>query len=247
MKNLTIFLLIFMGVLRVGHSQTVTIGTQVWSTKNLDVSTFMNGEAIPQVTTDEEWDNAGENEQPAWCYYDNDPTNGTKYGKLYNWFAVNDSRGLAPDGYHIPTDEEWTILTDYLGESAAGKKMKCATGWKSYTNEGLKECPNCASWNAEYRSKVPCHICKDTRSVSAPTTTISGNGSNSSGFAGLPAGIRFLSGGGFGYVGSYGVYWSSSELDTYSAWNRCLFNDHVNVVRGPGIKDKGHSVRCLRD
>jgi len=113
----------------------VTIGTQVWTSTNLDVSTFRNGDPIPQAKTDAEWEGAGENKQPAWCYYDNDPSNGTEYGKLYNWYSVNDPRGLAPKGYHIPTDAEWTKLSDYLGgEDLAGTKMKSTSGWKNDGN-----------------------------------------------------------------------------------------------------------------
>ena len=112
------------------NTNEVTIGTQVWMAENLNVSTFRNGDPIPEAKTDEEWEKAGEEGKPAWCYYDNDASNGTKYGKLYNWYAVNDPRGLAPNGYHIPTDAEWTQLSDYLGgESEAGTKMKSTSGW----------------------------------------------------------------------------------------------------------------------
>jgi hypothetical protein len=96
-------------------SNEVTIGSQVWMTKNLDVATFRNGDPIPQAKTYEEWEKAGENKQPAWCYYDNDPANGAKYGKLYNWYTVADPRNVCPVGWHVPTDAEWTVLTDYLG------------------------------------------------------------------------------------------------------------------------------------
>ena len=113
----------------------VAIGTQTWTSKNLDVSKFRNGEAIPLAKTNAEWELAGENMQPAWCYYENKTANGTIYGKLYNWYAVNDPRGLVPKGYHIPTDEEWTILTDYLGgEKLAGAKMKSTSGWENNGN-----------------------------------------------------------------------------------------------------------------
>jgi uncharacterized protein (TIGR02145 family) len=113
-----------------GAFKSVKIGTQVWMTENLNVSSFRNGDPIPQAKTEEEWEKAGENEQPAWCYYDNDPANGTKYGKLYNWYAVNDPRGLAPKRWHIPTDAEWTLLTDHLGGmDIAGTKMKSTSGW----------------------------------------------------------------------------------------------------------------------
>jgi len=229
------------------QAQTVTIGTQVWTTKNLDVSTFRNGDVIPQASSDEAWKAAGENKQPAWCYSGNDPKNGTKYGKLYNWYAVNDPRGLAPAGYHIPTDAEWTVLTNYLGgEDVAGKKMKSTSGWVSYTTGGSKTCPNCKDWNAEYRKKVPCHTCKDTRSVPAPTVTHSGNGSNSSGFSGLPGGSRGYYGT-FCNIGGVGDWWSSTEDGTDNALDRYLDFTNGDVDRDGTNKEEGLSVRCLRD
>jgi uncharacterized protein (TIGR02145 family) len=110
--------------------QEVKIGNQVWMIENLDVENFRNGDLIPQAKTAEEWENAGKNNEPAWCYYDNDESNAAKYGKLYNWYAVNDPRGLAPEGYHIPSNTELTELTDSLGhENVAGTKMKSISGW----------------------------------------------------------------------------------------------------------------------
>jgi hypothetical protein len=85
----------------------------VWMTKNLDVSTFRNGDPIPEAKSEKEWENAAKNQKPAWCYYDNDVQNGKKYGKLYNWYAVNDSRGLAPKGYHIPSESEWNLTIKF--------------------------------------------------------------------------------------------------------------------------------------
>ena len=113
-------------------AQDVKIGTQTWTSKNLNVSTYRNGDKIPQVQDKKAWSNL---KTGAWCYYENNTANGTTYGKLYNWYAVCDPRGLAPNGYHIPTDNEWTILTDYLGgESVAGTKMKSSSGWKNNGN-----------------------------------------------------------------------------------------------------------------
>jgi uncharacterized protein (TIGR02145 family) len=110
----------------------VTIGTQVWTSQNLDVATYRNGDVIPQVQDPNAWANLTTG---AWCYYDNDASNGTKYGKLYNWYAVNDPRGLAPNGYHIPTDAEWAKLSDYLGgEDLASTKMRSTSGWKNDGN-----------------------------------------------------------------------------------------------------------------
>jgi uncharacterized protein (TIGR02145 family) len=118
---------------------SVAIGTQIWKLKNLDVTTYRNGDTIPQVTDGAQW--AGLT-TGAWCYYNNDPANAAIYGKLYNWYAVNDPRGLAPLGWHIPTDTEWTTLTTFLGgESEAGGKMKEAgtTHWLSPNTRGTNE------------------------------------------------------------------------------------------------------------
>jgi uncharacterized protein (TIGR02145 family) len=110
----------------------------LWIAENLNVSRFRNGDIIPEVRDDTEWKRAGDNGRPAWCYYDNVPLNGRIYGKLYNWYAVVDHRGLAPEGWHIPSDEEWEELCERLGGSnGAGGKMKerGTTHWKS-PNEG---------------------------------------------------------------------------------------------------------------
>ena len=118
-----------------GNTQTITIGKQVWSTKNLDVSTFRNGDSIPEAKSIEEWNAYTQAEEPAWCYYENDVSNGIKYGKLYNFYAVADNRGLAPNGFHIPSDKEWKKLSDYLGgEDKAGAKMKSKEGWDENGN-----------------------------------------------------------------------------------------------------------------
>jgi uncharacterized protein (TIGR02145 family) len=203
--NLKTVLSLFIVMLfaQINYGQTVTIGTQVWMTKNLDVATYRNGDVIPQVQDKNAW---AELTTGAWCYYDNDASNGEKYGKLYNWYAVNDPRGLAPNGYHIPTDAEWTKLTDYLGgESGAGTKMKSISGWKD-----------------------------------------NGNGTNTSGFSGLPGGYRYGDGT-FSNIGKNGFWWSSSENSTGIAWNRSLlyFNGYVNRNYLNG--QDGFSVRCLRD
>ena len=101
--------------------QTVRIGKQVWMAENLKVTHFRNGDAIPNHRDDDEWDSA----TSAYCFYDNDTTNIDVYGMMYNWFAVNDSRNIAPEGWHVPTDDEWQQLVDYLGgDSLAGGKMK---------------------------------------------------------------------------------------------------------------------------
>ena len=105
----------------------IKIGSQEWTAENLNVEHYRNGDVIPQVQDVNEW---AKLTTGAWCYYDNDSENGKTYGKLYNWYAVNNKRGLAPKGWHIPTDAEWTTLTDYLGgERVVGGKLKATTLW----------------------------------------------------------------------------------------------------------------------
>lgn len=102
--------------------QTVTICSQVWTLNNFDVTKYINGDPIPEETDPIAW---AALTTGAYCSYDNNSANDAIYGKLYNWYAVNDPRGLTPTGYHIPTDTEWTTLTTCLGgESVSGGKMK---------------------------------------------------------------------------------------------------------------------------
>ncbi len=187
---------------------SLTIGTQQWMDKNLDVTTYRNGDPIPYVTDLTEW--AGLT-TGAWCYYNNDPSNNGTYGKLYNWYAVNDPRGLAPVGWHVPTNAEWTTLTTYLGGTiVAGGKMK----------------------------------------VTGTTTWLSPNtdATNTSGFSGLPGGLRYCEGG-FNNVGERGYWWSSTEGETSPdlAWSRYLRYNFSNVYAQRLEKQDGFSVRCLRD
>ena len=94
---------------------SVVIGDQVWLAMNLDVEYFRNGDRIPQAITAEEWEQAAESRSPAWCYYNNDTLLGKRYGKLYNHYAVSDPRGLAPEGWRIPTKADWEKLERHIG------------------------------------------------------------------------------------------------------------------------------------
>jgi uncharacterized protein (TIGR02145 family) len=112
--------------------KTVKYGLQEWMASNLNVSTFLNGDSIPVAKSKEDWVKAGKEGKPAWCYFNNDPENGKKYGKLYNWYAVSDKRGLAPKGWMIPVNANWmTLVKNLLGVDVAGIKLKNKTGWKS--------------------------------------------------------------------------------------------------------------------
>lgn len=109
---------------------TVNINSDVWTIENLITDHFRNGDSIPEAQSDEEWLQFGQDRKPAFCYYEFNPANRHKYGKLYNWYAVIDLRGLAPRGWHIPRDEDWKGLVQELGGvNEAGKRMKSTKGW----------------------------------------------------------------------------------------------------------------------
>ncbi len=184
----------------------VKIGTQIWAVRNLDVTHFKNGDTILEAKTAEEWQKAGDSSIAAWCYYDNDSLNGKKYGKLYNWYAVNDRRGLATNGWHIPDEEEWTILIEYLGGTdAAGIQLKTTEGWN---NEG--------------------------------------NGTNTSGFCGLPGGYRYNNGS-FNGIEKFGSWWSIVESGSQNAWYRYLSAADGKIMRKVDDRRDGFSVRCLKN
>lgn len=210
---------------------SVTIGTQIWSSTNLDVTTYSDGTPIPQVQDPTQWVSLTTG---AWCYYNNDPANGAVYGKLYNWYAVAGiydaaslanpalRKKLAPNGWHIPSDAEWSSLINCLDPNAnggntlpntAGGKMKSTGTLQAGT--GLWQDPNTAA-------------------------------TNESGFSGLPAGYRYSSGT-FHDIGLNGNWWSSSENGAANAWTRTL--DYFNgfADRFSYFKLYGFSVRCLRD
>jgi uncharacterized protein (TIGR02145 family) len=130
--------------------KTVTIGTQQWMAENLKVSKYSDGTSIPNITDNTQWSNLTTG---AWSFYNNDVANNVKYGKLYNWYAVsktsNSNKNVCPTGWHVPTDAEWTVLTEYLGGSnVAGGKMKEAgtASWNS---------PNTDATNTSLFSALP--------------------------------------------------------------------------------------------
>jgi uncharacterized protein (TIGR02145 family) len=101
---------------------SIIIGTQTWMLENLKVTHYSNNDPIKYVTDNTEWSSLI---TEAYSDYNNNPDTSKIYGKLYNFYAVSDPRNLCPDGWHVPNDAEWTILTDFLGgESIAGGKMK---------------------------------------------------------------------------------------------------------------------------
>jgi len=115
------------------NAPAVTIGDQVWFGKNLNVDHFSNGDPIPEARNTYEWSSLSN--RPAWCYFNYDPKNGSKYGKLYNWYAVHDQRGLAPKGWHIASDKEWIAMEQYLGgDVVTFRVLRVKEGWTRDVN-----------------------------------------------------------------------------------------------------------------
>lgn len=118
-------------IFRVSAIPSIKIGTQRWMTKNLDITRYRNGDKIPQVKNTAQW---AALTTGAWCWYNNDSATGAVYGRLYNWYAINDPRGLAPIGWHVSSDSEWITLSTFLGgDAVAGGKLKEAgtSHWSS--------------------------------------------------------------------------------------------------------------------
>ncbi len=187
--------------------KTIVIGTQTWMAENLKTTRYSDGTAIPLVTDGAAW--AGLS-TPAYCWFNNDrDTFGPTYGTMYNWYTVNTGK-LCPVGWHVPTDAEWTTLTNYLGgTSVAGGKLK-----EAGTRHWLK--PNAGA-------------------------------TNSSGFTGLPGGIRWHIDGGYYAPGYSGIYWSSTEGSTNTSWILYLWYPGSILYRLGFYKKNGIYVRCLRD
>lgn len=203
---------------------TVLIGDQCWFAENLRNENYENGDAIASSQSNSEWQNTVSGavavyDESCECddffgdYCDCDPnlldadSNLEVYGRLYNWYAVDDGRGLCPSGWKVPSDGEWTVLTDHLGgEPVASGQMKSSYGWAN-----------------------------------------DGNGTNSSGFSGLPGGMR-NDGGNFDDAVNSGRWWSSSPDGSYpNAWSRFLSFYDESVYRNINNQRDGFSVRCIQD
>lgn len=116
----------------------IKIGNQIWMNHNLSINTFRNGDLINEAKSDKDWIEANKKKKPVWCYY-NFNTENEKFGKLYNWYAVNDPRHLSPDGWGLPSDLDWIELEKYISAncvifSDGGNKLKSKEGWREDGN-----------------------------------------------------------------------------------------------------------------
>jgi len=204
------------GVTFDGHNYTsIVLGNgQEWMAENLRTSIYANGDIIINVTVGFQWENLTTG---AWCHFENDNQYENSYGKYYNWFAVADSRNVCPSGWHVPTEQDWTTLINYLDPNAdsgdnysntAGGKMK-STGTEFWLS------PNTGATNL---------------------SGFSGNGGGERGGLGT-----------FGNFGNNGSWWSATEFDTQKAWMRGMYWNTAGIQRLNSRKEYGRSVRCVKD
>ena len=214
---------------------TVQIGEQLWMKENLKTTKYRDGTPIPSGHTYSDWIVLSTG---AYAIYPADsPDDNTNfsettcgdncadiYGNLYNWYAVDDSKGLCPDGWHVSTDNEWKELEIYLGMSQDEANDINYRG----TNEGSKLAGNVDLW--------------------ANSTLEENSEFSLSGFSAFPGGYRYTNPGGYTFIGESGIFWSSSESSSSTALVRSLNYDRSTIGRYDNrVKKVGYSIRCLAD
>ncbi|MCP4089288.1 MAG: hypothetical protein GY746_05805 [Gammaproteobacteria bacterium] len=202
--------------------ETVQVGTQCWMKENLRATTYINGDPIPNVTDGSSWGNLTTG---AYVWYENDISWKDKYGALYNWYATIDPKGLCPTGWHMPTNNEWTTLTYFIGGTASphGNELKSCRQVNSPL-EGTCSTPDHPRWDE-----------------------FSENGTDNYDFSGLPGGFRYEDGSSFYGIGFFGDWWSSTEASSTHARRRGLNYLSDSVLVKSLTKEHGFSVRCIRD
>ncbi len=199
--------------------KTIKIGEQWWMAENLQVTHYRNGDIIPNVTDNSEWTNL---DSGALCYYDNNKTNKNDYGALYNWYAMNDTRNIAPAGWHVPTDTEWKQLEMYLGMSQTDADNE---NWRGTDQGGKLKETGTSHWNN-------------------PNT----GATNESGFTARGGGYRSYSfNGAFDGKGQYATFGTATESDAQNTWHHYLYFSTDEVGRGTANKADGFTVRLVKD
>ncbi len=219
---------------------TEIIGNQEWIAGNLRVSKYNNGDAVPTDLSDDDWGNTTDG---GYAIYDHNASNTDginspeemveAYGKLYNWYAVNDPRGLCPDGWHVPTDEEWTELVNYVVAQGYPNELHDPDG----AGNALKSCRQVGS-----PIGGDCDTSEHPRWNSHDTH----HGFDEFGFLALPGGSRGISGN-YNGIGEFGNWWTATESSSADAWLRGMLNRFGFVARDDGNKSNGFSVRCVRN
>lgn len=203
---------------------TIAIGKQVWMAENLRTTRYSNGELIPYLPTNAQWESTTTGAQSV---YNNSthPDTILKYGRLYNFYAVSDNRHLAPKGWHVASDIEWMKLIKYISEHlgnspSVGKALAASTEW---------------AWVSDKE------VFSDLLAIGADPSF-----NNSSGFSGMPGGYR-ADFGGFNSMSRYGDWWTSTQEDAKTAWSRYMYFYYNGVYWSRDALNYGFAVRCVKD
>ena len=220
--------------------QAVNIGNQEWMAENLRVTRYNNGDAIPTGLSDDEWANTTAG---AFAVYDHNGwnTDGINspwemveaYGNLYNWYVVNDSRGVCPEGWRVPSDDDWTQMVDYVVAQGYPNEWEDPNG----AGNALKSCRQ-----EDHPDGGNCDTSEHPRWGSHDIHS----GFDEFGFSGLPGGCRRYDGS-YSWIGKYGYWWTSTEQSSLSAWRQLMFYEYSPVFRFQYHKTYGLSLRCVRD
>lgn len=223
--------------------KTVVIGEQEWMAENLRVARYNNEDDIPGGLSDENWENTTDG---AYSIYDHQEENAdginsseemaSAYGKLYNWYAVGDARGLCPEGWSVPSDDDWTQLVDYLED-----EYDLHNHWGISDIDGVGNAlKSCRQSNSPLGGA--CNTSTHPRWNSHETHY----GMDDFGFSFLPGGSRIPSGN-FFLLGETGYWWSADEHSTNYAWSREVSHDIGNISRYFPDKSNAFSIRCIRN
>jgi uncharacterized protein (TIGR02145 family) len=212
---------------------TIKIGNQQWMVNNLKTTHYADGTEITLVESTSTWEALGYDEK-AYCYYNNNENSESNtYGALYTWAAAMNGaessdnnpssvQGVCPDGWHLPSDNEWKEMEMYLGMSQADADLKGYRG----TNQGCKLAGSANLWYDGFLENDDAF--------------------GASGFMALPGGGRRYDGS-FGHLGDNANFWSATQNDSLVAWGRHLYSSYSTVHRYSNIKSDGFSVRCVKD
>ncbi len=198
-------------------SASVKLCDLIWTTQNVNTDHYLNGDSIPEVKDPKEWVKLTTG---AWCYYNNDPAMGAIYGKLYNWYAVSDSRGLAPKGWHVINESEWKIL-----EMCMGMEQSDIDEWgpRGFVEGGKLKDTGTKLWQS-------------------PNT----GASNESGFSAIPGGRRDENGN-FADIRNSCYLWSFPDGNSAGELGRYLYYNNAKISRSHYNKLNGFSVRCMKN